>query len=165
MPVVGFEGLYEISDEGRLRSAATGALRSPVPQGKGKHHAVMLYRNCKAKKAYIHRLVLEAFVGPCPPRMEACHDPDRNTANNRLTNLRWDTRQANMQDAVRHGSLGDMCRGVCLRNRVKTHCDHGHPFDAKNTWRDARGRRQCRACHRLKERIRKRARRAQARAA
>lgn len=57
----------------------------------------------------VHRLVLEAFVGPCPEGMEACHDPDPCPANNALSNLRWDTRKANMADCIRHGR---MPRGV-----------------------------------------------------
>ncbi len=52
----------------------------------------------------VHRLVLEAFVGPCPERMEACHFPDRNPANNRLGNLRWDTHEGNEQDKKTHGT-------------------------------------------------------------
>src|SRR5262245_39281520 len=44
----------------------------------------------------VHCLVLEAFVGPCPPGMEACHFPDSNRANNNLSNLRWDTHIENI---------------------------------------------------------------------
>jgi hypothetical protein len=51
----------------------------------------------------VHRLVLESFVGPCPPGMECCHG-DRNRSNNIPSNLRWDTRMANTQDRVRHGT-------------------------------------------------------------
>jgi hypothetical protein len=50
----------------------------------------------------VHRLVLEAFVGPCPEGMEACHN-NGDPADNRLENLRWDTRSANAKDKVRHG--------------------------------------------------------------
>lgn len=56
------------------------------------------------KKAYVHHLVLEAFVGACPDGMEGCHFPDRNPSNNRLDNLRWDTSKANGQDMVSHGT-------------------------------------------------------------
>jgi hypothetical protein len=52
----------------------------------------------------VHRLVLEAFVGPCPPGMEACHFPDRDPGNNRLSNLRWDTHLANISDRAIHGT-------------------------------------------------------------
>lgn len=53
---------------------------------------------------WVHRLVLEAFVGPCPEGMEACHFPDRNPGNNRVHNLRWDTRKHNQADRVLHGT-------------------------------------------------------------
>lgn len=57
----------------------------------------------KLKNRYMHRLVLEAFVGPCPSGMEACHN-DGNRANNALDNLRWDTRIANHADKAKHGT-------------------------------------------------------------
>lgn len=49
---------------------------------------------------YVHHLVLEAFVGPRPPGMEACHF-DGNAQNNRLENLRWGTSAENKADAIR----------------------------------------------------------------
>jgi hypothetical protein len=49
----------------------------------------------------VHRLVLEAFVGPCPEGMEACHR-DRDVTNNHISNLRWDTPKANAADRRRH---------------------------------------------------------------
>jgi HNH endonuclease len=51
----------------------------------------------------VHRLVLMTFVGPCPPGLMGCHN-DGNAANNRLSNLRWDTHNSNIQDAVKHGA-------------------------------------------------------------
>lgn len=57
------------------------------------------------RKRFVHRLVLEAFVGPCPVGMQCCHFPDRNPANNSLSNLRWDTAVANCRDAVIHQPL------------------------------------------------------------
>ena len=54
------------------------------------------------------RLVLEAFVGPCPNGMECCHYDD-NPFNNHITNLRWGTDKDNALDKVRNGRgfLGD----------------------------------------------------------
>lgn len=52
----------------------------------------------------IHHLVLEAFVGPRPAGMDACHDPSPDRADNRLSNLRWDTKRANQADSARHGT-------------------------------------------------------------
>lgn len=56
----------------------------------------------------VNRLVLEAFVGPCPKGMEACHFPDRNPRNNCIGNLRWDTKKANQSHRIIHGTD---CRG------------------------------------------------------
>lgn len=69
----------------------------------------------------IHRLVLETYVGPQPAGMEACHN-DGNKRNNHLGNLRWDTRQSNIHDAIQHGThncirLGDAHTCSKLRER------------------------------------------------
>ena len=53
---------------------------------------------------FIHRLVLEAFVGPRPDGKECCHQ-DGNKENNAISNLRWDTHASNVADNVRDGSL------------------------------------------------------------
>jgi hypothetical protein len=60
------------------------------------------YVSIRRKSVLVHRLVLLVFVGPCPDGMECCHwDDDR--SNNRLSNLRWDTRKANRSDGIRNG--------------------------------------------------------------
>lgn len=75
---------------------------SPVHEGH--HRYVTLRGEGGARRGeYLHRLVLEAFVGPCPPGMEGCHADDDGT-NNRVDNLRWDTSAGNKADMVRHGN-------------------------------------------------------------
>ncbi len=59
--------------------------------------------NIGGKTHYVHRLVLEVFVGPCPAGMEACHN-DGDERNCHLENLRWDTSKANKADTLRHGN-------------------------------------------------------------
>jgi hypothetical protein len=49
----------------------------------------------------VHRLILETFVGPAPEGYQACHYPDATRTNNRLENLRWDTRSENAKDKYR----------------------------------------------------------------
>ena len=51
----------------------------------------------------VHVLVMLAFVGPCPSGKEVCHN-DGDHENVTLDNLRYDTRKANIEDAVRHGT-------------------------------------------------------------
>lgn len=64
------------------------------------HSQVMLRGRMKLS---VHRLVLEAFLGPCPELMEGCHN-DGDASNNRLENLRWDTKKNNHADKIRHGT-------------------------------------------------------------
>lgn len=75
-------------------------LLKPKPSRGGYLQVTLSHR--KVRK--VHRLVLEAFVGPRPPRHEACHFPDRDVTNNRLSNLRWATKSDNMRDRLLHGT-------------------------------------------------------------
>jgi hypothetical protein len=59
----------------------------------------------------LHRLILEAFVGPPPDGMQACHI-DGNKTNNMPSNLRWDTCKANIEDKKRHGTYHSGERSV-----------------------------------------------------
>lgn len=63
---------------------------------------VVLCNGKNRRRNQVHRLVLLAFVGPCPEGMECCHN-DGNSTNNKLSNLRWGTRKENAADRVRHG--------------------------------------------------------------
>src|SRR5262245_48467708 len=68
----------------------------------------------KSRSRLVHRLVMEHFVGPCPPGME-CRHLDGNPANNRLENLAWGTPAENHADAMRHGTA------FCLRPEGREH--------------------------------------------
>ena len=89
--------------------------------------------------------LLEAFVGPCPSGQEACHAND-DPRDNRLENLRWDTRSANALDSVRNGTHHAARR---------THCAQGHEFTAINTYRYPSGKRSCVVCRRASNSRRK----------
>jgi hypothetical protein len=105
-PVVGYEGRYEVSDQGRVRSFLGKTVRvrllKPYQKPNG-YLAVPLCADGHIKRHYIHALVLEAFIGTRPPNFEACHE-DGVRANNRVTNLRWDTAKNNAADRRRHGT-------------------------------------------------------------
>lgn len=98
-----------------------------------------LYTNGERVECLVHRLVLLVFVGPCPDGMEACHGNDV-PHDNRVENLRWDTRAANVADSVQNGTH-DAAR--------RTHCPSGHPYTPENTYRHPTGRRVCRECRRI----------------
>ena len=108
-PVPGYEGFYDVSDQGQVRSWRKGGRkRDSLRQNprilsgwRGRYVGVSLRKNSATTIWLVHRLVLEAFVGPCPPSMECCHN-NGDKHDNRIKNLRWDTRSANMLDAVEH---------------------------------------------------------------
>lgn len=55
------------------------------------------------KRFFVHRLVLETFVGPPPMKGMHTRHLDGDPSNNRLENLRWGTPEENSADRVRHG--------------------------------------------------------------
>jgi hypothetical protein len=145
----GFEGRYEVSDLGRVRSVPRqvvnggriklepGALLKPYWHRR--HLKVTLYGdNRSERQVFVHILVLESFVGPKPKGRLGCHKDD-NPRNNCLSNLRWDTPAANCRDAVRNGIHPETKR---------TTCDYGHPLDG----RTGKGERYCKTCNRHKQR-------------
>ena len=64
---------------------------------------VTLCRGLLRRHFFIHRLVLTAFVGPCPEGME-CRHLDGDPANNCLNNLCWGTPKSNKADSILHGT-------------------------------------------------------------
>lgn len=78
----------------------------PYAANKYGHQKVDLYYGKRRrKKMYVHRLVLEAFTGPCPKGMECLHADDDPT-NNHLTNLRWGTHSDNIIASWKSGRRG-----------------------------------------------------------
>lgn len=100
-PVVGYEGLYEVSDQGRVKSLRSGKIMKLSVANTG-YMQLQLSAKPRRNVCHVHRLVLEAFVGPAPIGMEGCHANGIRT-DNRLSNLRWDTRKGNMSDASAQG--------------------------------------------------------------
>lgn len=152
-PVVGLEGLYEVSDQGRVRSLdrvvphglyGSASLRGKILKGMmspaASYPSVGFGRH---GRQYIHRLVMAAFVGPKPEGLITCHK-NGDTSDNRLQNLRYDTYSSNLDDAVEHGTYRNGHGG-------KTHCKRGHEFTPENTHVRGDKGRQCKACNRMYE--------------
>jgi hypothetical protein len=103
----GYEGLYQVSDLGRVRSLIDKYGRKSIyilkPNENCYYYHVVLHKDCIGKTKRIHRLVLETFVGPCPEGMESRH-LDCNSKNNMLNNLCWGTRSNNRKDSIRNGT-------------------------------------------------------------
>lgn len=147
LPCVGFAG-YEVSDQGRVRGVDRvlvdktgrrrnwkGRIRVATPDDQGYLHLTL-----NGRTAYVHKLVLDAFVGPRPDGQVRLHGPAGNSVN-ALSNLRYGTQGENIQQSVEEGNH---------RNTRKATCPKGHPYDGKNG-----PNRRCKTCHAANERNRR----------
>ncbi len=141
--IPGFEGLYEASNLGRVRSLDHGRRKGRVLKqrflSRREYVVVTMSRNGKYRDQFVHRMVLKAFCGEPPPGYECCHN-NGNPTDNQLENLRWDSRNENSVDQVRHGTHHHV---------RKTHCPKGHPYDETNTYHHPNGGRICIECRRI----------------
>lgn len=135
--VRGWEKLYEVSDQGRVYSVRSKRILKTSTESSGHQRLDLMYDHIR-RPVRVHVLVLEAFVGLRPAGMEACHE-NGNPSDNRLSNLRWDTKSENSKDRVRHGTH---------HATMRQNCPRGHMLKTPNldpgTLRQ--GRRRCRAC-------------------
>lgn len=144
LPVPGYEGIYEVSDKGNVRGLerinARGRAQHAKPLSdlvaRSGHHFVSLCKDGSQRRFGVYVLVLMAFVGPRPPKHDACHWND-DPSDNRLEILRWGTRSENRLDAVRNGTHN---------SASKTHCPQGHQYSQENTYVHPSGSRMCRTC-------------------
>lgn len=97
--IPGFPG-YSVTDTGIVLGKNGRALR-PSRAAQMGYQLVHLYRNGGRISRYVHRLVLETFVGPPQPKQE-CRHLNGNHLDNRAVNLAWGTRQENIRDRARH---------------------------------------------------------------
>lgn len=151
-PVVGYEGLYEVSSLGRVRSLDRTSF---VPRGTGGyarrvkgrvlspdiiesgHSRVLLSADGVVTRQQVHRLVAQAFI-PNPSGLPLVLHGPNGVSDNSSSNLRWGTNADNMRDRVRDGT--------CANSR-KTHCPQGHEYSEDNTRVRANGGgRQCLTC-------------------
>jgi HNH endonuclease len=108
--IKGYPG-YRVSRDGEVQSRWSRTVHKTLtqtwlplkPVRSGRYWAVNLSDGVKKTQHLIHRLVLHAFVGPCPEGLICCHN-DGNPTNNRVENLRWDTYQSNSDDMLIHGT-------------------------------------------------------------
>jgi hypothetical protein len=133
--VPGFPG-YRVGSDGSLwsrwRQRGTGSnaggtvtylsdawrKRKVSPDSRG-YTRIKLTKDGRIVTRFLHRIVLESFVGPCPAGMECCHD-NGIASDCRPSNLRWDTPKSNQADRIRHGTdqRGILCPQAKLTEEI-----------------------------------------------
>lgn len=108
-PIVGFEGRYEVSDQGRVRNVKTGYFKSTPANPKGyclvgltRARGDYVERKGKNLTLSLHRLVAEAFV-PRVDGKDAVNHIDGVKSHNAAANLEWVTCSENTRHAIRTG--------------------------------------------------------------
>ena len=102
LPIPDFEGIYEVSNHGRVRNVQSGQILKQATH-RGYRHVALYEAPGKSRTTFVHVAVMRAFCGKPPFNgAEVCHN-DGDRSRNRLTNLRWGSRQDNMDDRTRHG--------------------------------------------------------------
>lgn len=100
--------------------------------GHRKYPNVHIKYNYKGRTYLVHKLVLLAFVGPCPPGQQ-CRHLDGNPWNNNLSNLCWGTPQENGQDKISHGTSK---RPIRIRLKISKSLQGEKHFNAHLTATD-----------------------------
>lgn len=101
--VVGYEGDYQVSNKGRVKSFKKKKETILKPsKGERGYHSHGLIRNRKSKSLRAHRLVAMAFI-PNPENKKCINHIDCNKINNNVDNLEWVTHKENMVHAYKNG--------------------------------------------------------------
>ncbi len=123
-PVVGYEGLYEVSESGLIYSLArwTGyytkdekILKKELNAG---YERVLLSKNSKTKTCLVHRLVAEAFI-PNPENKKFVNHKDSKRDNNSVLNLEWSTAKENARHGIAQGYINTYKKQISWEDRLK----------------------------------------------
>ena len=154
--VVGYEGLYQVSDLGRVRSLdrivrnsrggtwkQKGCILQSFPGNQRGYLSVNLYRNGIQRKIYVHQLVALIFIGPIPADHVIRHGPN-GILDNAISNLCYGTKSDDGLDKRRDGTHGgrpvERSDGEGFINMAVAAEETGCQYE--NIWQVCKGRRK-----------------------
>lgn len=124
-PVVGYEGLYEVSNYGNVYSMRTKKILKPAKDNLG-YLQVSLHKNGHGKNWRVHRLVAIAFI-PNPENKETVNHIDEDKTNNHIYNLEWMSRGDNIRYSARNKVKKNVGKG---RSKKVLCIETGQSYDS-----------------------------------
>jgi hypothetical protein len=133
LPVKDYEGYYEVSNLGRIKSLArivinTGRILkekyNALHLKRGGYHSVLLSKDTVKSTTSLHRLVANAFL-PNPDNKKVVNHIDGNKLNNRVDNLEWTSHRENSCHYYRNINTGTPV-GVFKRKKYNRYTAHAH---------------------------------------
>ena len=122
--VVGYEGLYEVSENGNIRKFKTHRqLRHCVH--KTGYESVVLYKNGQPKRTLVHRIVASAFLDN-PNGYKYVNHKDETRGNNSASNLEWCSREYNMKYGTVRKRISDKRGHGARKKRRVAQIDSGN---------------------------------------
>lgn len=116
-PIPGWEGLYEASDQGNIKSFRNGIERNLTLTSDNGYLRVGLCRKGFVKHLRVHRLVAESFL-PNPENKPCINHKDGNKLNNHISNLEWCTHKENMRHAFKTGLKKSLRGSKCYFSKL-----------------------------------------------
>lgn len=103
-PIEGYEGLYEVSDQGRVRNIKRGGRIMALSTVTHGYIVANLSKDGKTRSVLVHRIVAKAFI-PNPENKEQVNHIDGIKSNNSADNLEWVTPHENILHAINTGLM------------------------------------------------------------
>ena len=114
-PIKGYEGLYEVSDKGRVKSVGYGKERILKPGRNSRGYLQFcLWKNGEQKMYLVHRLVAQTFI-PNPDNLPEVNHKDEDKENNSVQNLEWCDRKYNLNFGTRAQRQSEKCSKPVLQ--------------------------------------------------
>lgn len=125
-PINGYNGDYEVSNMGRVKSIKRNKMLKPMKKRSG-YYAVGLYKDAIRKYVSLHRVVAFAFLGDPPEGKDQINHKDGDKSNNCVNNLEWCNQSENLAHSFRIG-----LRDHNMERLIETNRRPVKQYDMKN---------------------------------
>ena len=112
--IAGYEGKYQVSNDGRIFSVKSQVVLKPRKCRQGYLRVGLRHKSENPKTLMIHKAVVLAFIGETPDGLMIRHK-DGNKENNRSNNFEFGTNQENQLDRVKQGTMGRVLNPTKVR--------------------------------------------------